>query len=89
MYIKTIKIFIVLCCCFGVAGQEVNPFLDVVGKPCLEYHNTYVCVMDSLFYGDSPGRAAAVRLFEEATAADVTGEWAFDMSQYQKPHQLL
>jgi len=75
MYFKSLWILVVLCCCFRVTGQTTNPLLDMVGKPYSEYHDTYVHVMDSLFWGDSLHRASAVQLFEEAAAADSTGEW--------------
>ena len=47
----------------------------MVGKPYAEYHDTFEHVKDSLLWGDSQGRRAAVRMFEEAAAADATGEW--------------
>ena len=75
MYVKTIKILVILCFCSRVAGQEANPLLNMVGKPYAEYHDTFEHVKDSLLWGDSQGRRAAVRLFEEAAAADATGEW--------------
>ena len=75
MYIKSTLILIVFLCCNVVMGQEVNPLLDMVGRPYSEYHDTYAHLIDSLFYGDSLGRATAVRLIEEAAAVDVTGEW--------------
>jgi len=75
MYMKTLKILVVLCFCSGVAGQEANPLLNMVGKPLSEYHNTYEHVKDSLLWGDSQDRRAAVRMFEEAADADATGEW--------------
>ena len=75
MYVKIKLILVLLLFGNGVKGQEANPLLGVVGKPYSEYHDTYEQVIDSLFYGDSLGRKAAVRLFEEAAAADATGEW--------------
>jgi len=73
MYVKTIKILVILCFCSRVAGQEANPLLNMVGKPYAEYHDTFEHVKDSLLWGDSQGRRAAVRLFEEAAAVDATG----------------
>ena len=75
MNIKTIWIFAALLFCNRVAGRELNPFLDLVGKPYAEYHDTFIHVYDSLFYSDSRSREAVVLFLQEAASADTTGEW--------------
>ena len=49
MYMKTIKILVVLCFCSGVAGQEANPLLNMFGNPYAEYHDTYVHLRVALY----------------------------------------
>lgn len=81
--LRTLSLLIIVTLLSGAvsAGQTnsssstENPFLELVGKPYAEYHDTYMHVVGSLLHTDSLSRVRLVTLFDEAAAADKSGEW--------------
>lgn len=69
---------VISSCCPVWAHQSKNPLSDMIDKDCVGYFKEYESLCDSLFSGDSLSRAALVRLFDEAAAADPSGEWDLD-----------
>lgn len=85
-HIKVLLLCIIATFCFGTisAQQHKNPLLDMIGKPYGDYFDPYVALCDSLFSGDSDGRARLLSLLAEAAAADPTGEWELDRQRMEK-----
>ena len=58
-----------------VNDSTPNIFLEMVGKPYSEYHDSSIIAMNGLLYGDSLSRVKLVRQIKEAASKDNTGEW--------------